>query len=333
VERFALNTDPMANDPGRWGHSLANLAEIWGPVLDAARPRSVLEVGAYAGDVTRILLEWAARSGARVTAIDPDPQPPLEELAAGDARLELIRARSLEAIPALPAHDAVMIDGDHNYHTVSEELRLIAAWAPNGELPLILCHDACWPHGRRDAYYEIERIPERERQPTVELGHLFPGDPGIHAGGLLLYHHRVAQREGGPRNGVRTALEDFAAGRPGLALAVVPAFFGLAALWPTRAAWAGEVAALLAPWAGNPMLARLEANRVLHLASRELEHARAESERARAQHLEERWARSSALLSRLVQSRAFSVAVWLSRLRRGGVPEFSKEEIRQLLGR
>jgi hypothetical protein len=241
-----------------------------------------------------------------------------------------VRATSVEALPTLESPDAVIIDGDHNYYTVSEELRLIDDRAA-GNLPLIICHDVCWPHGRRDAYYSIEQIPAEHRQPTVERGHLFPGDPGIHSGGLLLFHHRVAEREGGPRNGVLTAIDDFVEARPGLLLATVPAFFGLGVIWRTDAPWAGAVASALEPWAGNPVLARLEANRVFHLASRELEHARAELGSERAEWFERHADDRERLLRRLLDSRTFSVAVWLSRLRRGGRPAYSKDEIRKLL--
>ena len=41
-----------------------------------------------------------------------------------------------------------------------------------------------------------------------------------------------AAREGGPRNGVLTALEDFVAERHDLRVAIIPAFFGLAIVWP-----------------------------------------------------------------------------------------------------
>ncbi len=50
-------------------------------MLDASGARSVVEVGAYAGDLTGLLLEWAAGSGARVWAIDPSPRKPLVALA------------------------------------------------------------------------------------------------------------------------------------------------------------------------------------------------------------------------------------------------------------
>src|SRR5277367_4370151 len=205
--------DPMATDPERWGHSLGNVMELLLGCLDTAAPDSVVELGAYAGDVTRLLLQWAAGSGARVWSVDPEPQGALVQLAADHSELELVRQTSHEALAVLPSADAVIIDGDHNYYTVSEELRLIArrASADGVGLPLLLCHDVCWPHGRRDSYYAPEQIPPEHRQPIADGGFVFPGDEGLHAGGLPYPH--PAMREGGERNGVLTAVEDFVAER------------------------------------------------------------------------------------------------------------------------
>ncbi len=322
MPRLALKTDPMATDPGRWGHSLGNLAEIWIPVLDAAAPRSVIEVGAYAGDVTRLLLEWAEGSETLLSSVDPDPQPALAQLAAEHQQVELVRQTSLEAIPQLPPADAVIIDGDHNYYTVSEELRLIAQRAEGGMLPLLICHDVGWPHARRDSYYAPETIPAEHRQQTVEGGYVFPGAEGLKEGGLI--YRWPATREGGPRNGVLTAVEDFLEGRDELAFALVPAFFGLGVIWPREAPYAERVEAILAPWDRNPLLERLEANRVLHLSAWQLEGGR-------ATWCQEHSQLKDAVLRKLLESNTFAVAVALSRLRRRGDPAFSMEEIRRAL--
>ena len=129
--------------------------------------------------------------------------------------------------------DAVIIDGDHNYYTVSEELRLIDERAADESCR---CCSSTTSAGRTPAATTTttpERIPEEHRQPIVEGAGLFPGDPGVRRGGLP--YRWPAAREGGPRNGVLTAIEDFVAGRDGLRLAVVPAFFGLGVIWqPTR---------------------------------------------------------------------------------------------------
>jgi len=320
MRRPELDIDPYANDPARWGASLVNDAEILVACLEAAGARSVLEIGAYAGDLTGVLLQWAARSGARVQAVDPSPQPELVALAEGNPQLELVRATSHEALPTLELPDAVVVDGDHNYWTVAEELRLIAQRAGGERLPLLLFHDVCWPHGRRDDYFAPELVPEEHRQPTHEGGLVFPGDPGIHDGGLL--YRFPAAREGGPRNGVLTAVEDFVAGREGLKLAVVPAFFGLGVVWDERAPYAAELAGELEPYDRHPVLECLEANRVLHLAA--------------ANHLVQRAARQEAVLRRLLDSKAFMLAERLSRLRhRAGIATevsiVSRDEIRRAI--
>ena len=307
---------------------MRNHAEIMLPCLDAVKPQSIVEVGAFAGDLTSLLLDWAAESGARVAAVDPDPEDGLVQLERDRPELELIRETSLEALPHIPMPDVVVIDGDHNHFTVSEELRLIGERAAGSDLPLLLFHDVCWPHGRRDDYFAPDQIPEERRQPLAGDGAgLFPGEPGLHPRGVP--YPRSAAREGGPGNGVLTAVEDFAAGREGLRLVVVPAFFGFGVLWHLESPWADEVAEILDPWDRNPWLERLEANRVHHIAE-------SHSRQIEIWALRERQARQEAVLRRMLESSAFSVADQLSRLRkRAGVgptqPAVTKEEIRRAL--
>ena len=326
MQRDQPQIDPYAKDPGRWAHSLQNLAEILLPCLDAAGARSVVEVGAYAGDLTEVLVEWATSARASVVAIDPSPQERLVRLANDSAELELVPETSLAALPRLAPADAVIIDGDHNYYTVSEELRAIAA-ASGAELPLLMFHDVCWPHGRRDDYYAADLIPAEQRQPIHEGGGLHPDEPGIRVGGLP--YRAAAAREGGPRNGVLTAVEDFVAEREHLRLAVVPAFFGLGVVWSTDAPWAEAMAELLEPWDRNPLLARLEANRVFHLAE-------AHVQLVNISRANERLWRQGSVLRRLLDSSAFALAERLSRLRRrAGIATeqsvVSKDEIRRAL--
>jgi Methyltransferase domain len=328
MERLRLEIDPYENDPGHWGASLITLAELIVPVLDAAAPRSLVEVGAYAGDLTRLLVEWAIPSGATVAAIDPSPRRPLRELAERHPELELIRETSHEALAHIAIPDAAVIDGDHNYYTVSEELRLIAERTAAGRLPLLIFHDVAWPHARRDDYYDPELVPPEHRQPIAEGIGVFPGMSEGRPGGLP--YRYPAAREGGARNGVLTAVEDFVAARADLRLAVVPAFFGLGVVWHEGAPYADALAEVLDPWDGNPLLERLEANRVLHLASSHFQMVQA----ARAG---ERAARQEAVLRRLLDSSAFAVAERLSRARhRAGIGTehsvVSKDDIRRALG-
>jgi SAM-dependent methyltransferase len=328
VTRTHVDFDPYRNDPTRWATSMRNHAEIMLPCLEAVGARSIVEVGAFAGDLTNLLLAWAAESGARVSAIDPSPEPDLVQLDLEHDELELIRETSIDALPHIPLPDVVIIDGDHNYYTVSEELRLIGERADGTDLPLLLFHDVCWPHGRRDDYFAPDLIPQEYRQPIAGNGDgIFPGEPGLRPGGVP--YPRSAAREGGPRNGVLTAIEDFVQRRDNLRLVVVPAFFGFGAVWHLGAPWSDALAEILDPWDRNPVLERLESNRVYHIAE-------SHSRQVEVWRLQERQARQEKVLRRLLESSAFGIAERLSRVRRrAGIGPtqsvVSKDEIRRAL--
>jgi Methyltransferase domain len=317
----------LASDPGQWGASLINDGEVITSCLDAARPRSVVEIGAYAGDLTRFLLTWAERSGARVLAVDPSPQDELVALAKEHPEVELVQETSHQALQHLSRADAYVVDGDHNYYTVSEELRLIVETTGEELLPLLMFHDVGWPHGRRDDYFDPELIPDEFRQPTVEGGGLFPGANEPRGGGLP--YKFPAAREGGPRNGVLTAVEDFVSSHSGLRLAILPAFFGLGVVWHEDAQYSDQLGELLGPLDRNPILERLEANRTFHLASVHQQMTEVTAARDRLRRQEE-------LLRRMLRSSAFGIADRLSRLRhRAGIAPadaaVSREEILKAL--
>ncbi len=262
-------------------------------------------------------------------AIDPAPQDGLVQLDRDHGGLELVRETSLEALTRLELPDAVVIDGDHNHYTVTQELRLIAERVAEGGWPLLLFHDVAWPHARRDDYFDPEQIPAEARHEILPEGNgLFPGDPGSRPGGLP--YPKSAAREGGAGNGVLTAVEDFAAQHPELQLAVIPAFFGFGALWQREAAYAAELERILAPWDRSTYLARLEANRAHHLAE-------AYVRRAELWREQELRTRQEKVLRRLLDSSAFALAERLSRLRvRAGVATeqgaVTKDEVRRALG-
>lgn len=305
-------------DSGQWGHSMANFAEIMFPVLDAAGVRSLAEIGAYAGVLTAALLEWAEPVGADVIAVDPTPQAELVALAQEHEALQLEQETSVDAIPAMDLPDAFIIDGDHNYFTVSEELRLIAerASATSSMMPLLLFHDVCWPHARRDSYYAPERIPDEYHSTIAEGVGIYPDEPGLTWGGLPYKY--VQKAEGGDRNGVLTAVEDFTSRHPGLELAIIPIFFGFGICWPKDAPYADSVRTVVEPWDRNPMLARLEWNRVRHLAEGYLARTHAAVYKARCR-------RQEKLLREVQTSGGLRLLERLTRFRRKGNPGIQEQ--------
>jgi hypothetical protein len=320
---FPFDLDPHERDPGGWCASLLHNAEILLGCLDAVDARSVAEVGAFQGELTRLLMRWSDTVEGQVLAIDPSPHSELEKLEAERADLTLIRELSHEALAHIPLTDAIILDGDHNYYTLSEELRII--WQrcqdEQRELPLLLLHDLCWPHGRRDDYYEPERIPPEHRQPIAPNRSVYPDEEGTRYSGLP--YRFPAAHEGGPANGVLTAAEDFAAAHEQLHLAVVPAFFGLGVIWDRSSSHVEALTRVVGPWDRNPLLERLERNRVLHLAS-------SQRQLRRAQDANERIQRRDQLLDRMLHSRVFWAAEKFLRLRHSDLV-FSRQEIREVM--
>lgn len=204
------------------------------PVLDAMSARRIIEIGADTGRNSRQLAAWAHAAGALVEVIDPEPGFDMEQLRRRypDA-VGLHVCPSLEVLKDLMPADAVLIDGDHNWYTVYHEL--LAIYGGEGPVdalaPVSICHDVEWPYARRDLYYKLERIPVEFRQPNA-IGGLIPQDRGLSAAGHNAGSCHAVQ-EGGPRNGVRTAIEDFLAMRGDeFRIVWLPVLFGLAVIVP-----------------------------------------------------------------------------------------------------
>jgi hypothetical protein len=307
--------------------TLANLREVVFACLEAAGARSVAEIGAEHGLFTSELLAWSeSNGGGSIAAIDPAPRKRLQELAERHTELELIVETSHDALPRLDLPDAVILDGDHNYFTVHEELLAIDRKADGRPLPLVLLHDIGWPLGRRDTYHDPNRIPAEHRRPFSQDGFLVPGDPGLAERGL--YYERIAAEEGGPGNGVLTAVEDFVAERPHLRLAIAAPFFGLGVLWDERAEWASGVAATVAPWDRNPLLERMESKRVFHLVAEFGNLQRVDA--LRTADYVHRYRLIGRLLP-LLGSRAFALAEWISTIKQGGQPNVSRADLAALV--
>ncbi len=250
-------------------HSMSEFSDIISEALALAEAREIVEIGAEFGGMSSLLADIARAAQGRLTSIDPAPKPEFVAWAKGRADVRHIAQPSLDAIGGLSRIDAWMIDGDHNWYTVYHELKQADAVCRRDGKPLLaFLHDVAWPCARRDLYYAPDRIPTDYRHPHTFEGGVFPGRgaPIANRGLRGMGHFAWANHEGGPRNGVLTAIEDFidevrAEGR-GIAYAEIPAVFGLGILFETSAAWAPDMAGLVIPWHENRLLRRLEENRL-----------------------------------------------------------------------
>lgn len=204
------------------------------PVVETMAPERILEVGAEFGQNTEPLLEYCRRTGARLDVVDPAPTEALKRILGGYPDEHSFHAqKSLEVIPNLSPAELVLLDGDHNWFTVYNELGLLyLRAATSGKAPpLVLLHDVAWPYARRDLYYDPDGIDIADRNPCAYRG-MLPGQSELTDAGIS-GHFANALHEGGPRNGVLTAVEDFRAScGVKTALHLLPFFNGLGILVP-----------------------------------------------------------------------------------------------------
>jgi cephalosporin hydroxylase/glycosyltransferase involved in cell wall biosynthesis len=202
------------------------------PVIEATGATRVVEIGALRGETTVQLLDRLGPE-SEIHVIDPVPEfDPTEHEQRFPGRYLFYRDLSHNVLPGLPPMDVALIDGDHNWYTVFHELRMLSevARSAGAPLPVLVMHDVLWPYGRRDLYYAPENIPEEFRH-QYKQGGMNPGRPGLMPPGRGGVNPTMnnATREGGPRNGVMTAVEDFLEDydKP-VRLLVLPIYFGLA---------------------------------------------------------------------------------------------------------
>jgi hypothetical protein len=207
------------------------------PVLGALQPETIVEVGSANGANTRSLLEYCQRHGAKLHVIDPLPQ---YDVAAWQVQygehLVFHKALSLDALPAIDRFDAVLLDGDHNWYTVFNELKVIEerSKASSRRFPLVMLHDIGWPYGRRDGYYDPDRIPDEYRKPFKQKG-MMRGSPELLEDGGFNSNFANALSENGPRNGILTAVEDFLEQtEQEIELIQLPGLHGLGILVPSQ---------------------------------------------------------------------------------------------------
>ena len=204
------------------------------PLLIKIKPKHIVEIGSDKGRNTRNILKYCEENNAKLTSIDPKPNFDVDKLKKQyGEKFDLYQDLSLRTLPFLDDFDVILIDGDHNWYTVYNELKTIEKISKkSNKYPLILFHDICWPYGRRDLYYNPETIPEEYVLPYDEKGMIpnqkvLSADKGLNDHGL-----KNALYEGGKQNGVLTAIEDYIAESPlDLMFYSIPAYYGLGILF------------------------------------------------------------------------------------------------------
>jgi len=205
------------------------------PLIETAQPRRIMEIGADRGWNTSNILAYCRATGAHADIIDPAPRSSLHEVLAqfGPAEYRYLPLKSVAAIPQLETPDVALIDGDHNWATVYSELNQLHARAEQtGHAPpIVISHDVAWPYARRDMYYNPDDLEASQKHPYAYRG-MLPGVPELVEHGMNGVLANALQ-EGGPRNGVLTAIEDYiASASTEFTFRKLPFFNGLGILVP-----------------------------------------------------------------------------------------------------
>lgn len=178
------------------------------PVLEKHEASKIVEIGCLYGNNTHQLVEYCYSKKGLLYAIDPFPQFDVDKIVEQyKDNFKLYRDLSLSVLPIVENFDAILIDGDHNWYTVFNELKIIEAKFPKNP-PIIFVHDVGWPYARRDLYYNPENIPPIYRHPYKQAeispnSHLLVENGGING------HLNNSIYENNPQNGVLTAIDDF----------------------------------------------------------------------------------------------------------------------------
>lgn len=243
---------------------MGNFWSIAQPILRAARPSSIVEIGSAEGHTSRLLAREAADLGAVLHVVDPILDPASNDL--GD-HATIHAQKSVEFLEKGIRSGCWFIDGDHNHRTVTAELQGAFLLKERDRPFVVLLHDVGFPWGRRDMFYD----------PADATGDTTRGEPGIDEEEILSHPNLgegtlVRKESGGPANGVLTAVEDFMSRHEGrFGYLQVPAFFGMGILWDNEAATPElerELDAIrFCLGRMSPLLQNLEANRLRLLQS------------------------------------------------------------------
>jgi hypothetical protein len=204
------------------------------PLLRAARPEILLEIGADEGDHTRLLISFVDEAtNSRLHVIEPRPRSQLLEMVERSSNTTLHEGRSQDVLPSLAVPpEATFIEGDLNYVSILSDLQNLSdlSEAKGVPFPLTFVKNTSWPYARRDMYYDPACVSEDDRHPFRKAG-MSPWSKKL-VPGMINQGFWNAETEGGTRNGVLTAIEMFLASHADLSLFTIPANHGIGVIYP-----------------------------------------------------------------------------------------------------
>ena len=247
-------------------HSLSVFNELIFKCFDLCDVHRAVEIGMGEGEFTRELIRWSEKTASELHCVDPEPPEEILKLIAASKGVHIYPGTSLDRLCELPPADAYLLDGDHNYFTLRFELESSMRISyEGGRQPLLFVHDITSPWARRDLYFAPESLPKEALHPHIPANDMIlAGDVEFGRKGHLRLSGSMsaAKVEGGPANGVLTAVEDFLREHADFLSVQIPCVFGLAVIYPRKAIYVNQLSHFLQPYHNNPLMRRLEENRM-----------------------------------------------------------------------
>ena len=244
--------------------SMSSLMPLFIPLLDKVEINRICEIGSDKTSNSKILADYCKARNAELDIIDPVIKT--KDLGFDTSNVNLFSEMSIDYFKKDRVCEAYFIDGDHNFYTVIKELEAIAEITK--ETPsLLLLHDVGWPCARRDMYYNPSSIPAEYMQEYGENIILNPTSETDCDDGISFM--AVARKEGGEKNGVLTAVEDFLSRNEDWELHKFPSIYGFGIMW-NKKNFSAEVQQFFNERIAElekikPLLATLELNRIMLL--------------------------------------------------------------------
>lgn len=142
--------------------NLVNMANFYPLIKDlimSVSPKSICEIGSDLGATTRLLSDYCYENSCTLHSVDPA----FDKTERKSQLVYTYKMTSFEYLKNNQASQVYFIDGDHNFHTVFNELNLIKSSLIRNEEVVVFLHDVGWPCAYIDMYYDCSSIPEELR--------------------------------------------------------------------------------------------------------------------------------------------------------------------------
>ncbi len=171
-------------------------------VLNHVPHKSICEVGSNQGITSKVLYDYCRKNGIQLQVVDPKIPEVLKNL----EEIRYYEMTSSEYFMGGGKSDVYILDGDHNFSTVTEELNAVLSCCGKKNV-LCFLHDVSWPWARRDLFYSPDVFHDKDYEFDQSL-HL-ESEEFTYRGFPSGTTYAMAKEYGGKHSGVQTAVDDF----------------------------------------------------------------------------------------------------------------------------